>query len=302
MLKYLHTLVCILLMVPAFSQELRCNVVINSSKIQGTNKSVFSTLQTALNEFMNGTKWTNNAFSEEERIDCSFFITINEYSDSKFVGTMQIQARRPVYNASYQTVTLNHIDDDFTFDYIEFDRLDFDLRSYKSNLTSVMAFYAYLILGVDYDTYSLKGGTPFFENSQMILSLAQKEGYPGWNPFENAQHRNRYWVIENILSNTYSYERNAYYRYHRLGLDNLVDNITEGRKQIIQALNDIKRSFDSQSEISTPYLKLFFDAKSDELINIFVEAPQEDRTEVYNILTRVDSFNPNKYLRISRGK
>jgi hypothetical protein len=290
----------VLPVISALSQELRCNVTVNASKIQGTNKNVFSTLQTSLNEFMNGTKWTNHTFSEEERIDCSFFITINEYSGSRCAGSLQVQARRPVYGTSYQTIILNHVDEDFAFDYIEFDRLDFDLRTFKSNLTSLMAFYAYLILGIDYDSFSLKGGLPFFENAQLILNNAQRESYQGWNPYENANRKNRYWIIENILSSAYTHEHTAYYKYHRLGLDRLAEDIGEGRKQILQALSDIKRSFEELSEISTPYLRLFFDAKSDELINIFAEAPQADRAEAYKLLTVIDSFNPNKYMKISR--
>jgi hypothetical protein len=290
----------VLPVISASAQELRCNVTVNASKIQGTNKNVFTTLQTSLNEFMNGTKWTNHTFSEEERIDCSFFITINEYSGSRCGGSLQVQARRPVYGSSYQTVILNHVDDDFTFDYIEFDRLDFDLRTFKSNLTSLMAFYAYLILGVDYDGFSLKGGSQFFENARTIVTNAQRENYQGWNPYENANRKNRYWIIENILDNSFSYERNAYYKYHRLGLDRLVENIVEGRKQILQALADIKRSFEEQTEVSTPYLRLFFDAKSDELINIFAEASQADRAEAYGLLSEIDSFNPNKYLKLRK--
>jgi hypothetical protein len=286
--------------ISAISQELRCNITVNSSKIQGTNKSVFSTLQTSLNDFMNGTKWTNHTFSDEERIDCSFFITVSEYIGSRCVGSLQVQARRPVYGSSYQTIILNHVDEDFVFDYIEFDRLDFDLRSFKSNITSLMAFYAYLILGIDYDSFSLKGGSQFFENAQIIVTNAQRENYQGWNPYENANRKNRYWIIENILSNAFSYERNAYYKYHRLGLDRLADDGIEGRKQILQSLTDIKRSFEEQTETSSPYLRLFFDAKADELISIFAEAPQNDKTEAHKLLTTVDSFNPNKYLKLSR--
>jgi hypothetical protein len=301
MKKYLYTIALALLpVIQALSQELRCNVTVNSSKIQGTNKNVFATLQTSLNEFMNGTKWTNNTFSEEERIDCSFFLTINEYGSSRCAASLQVQARRPVFGTSYQTVIINHVDDEFDFDYIEFDRLDFDLHSFKSNITSLMAFYAYLILGVDYDTFSLKGGTQFFENAQTIITNAQRESYKGWNPYENANRRNRYWIIENILSNLYSYERNAYYKYHRLGLDQLSENAIEGRKQVIQALSDIKRSLDGQSEGSTPYIRLFLDAKSDEMINLFSGAPQDDKAEAYKLLTTVDSFNPNKYAKINR--
>jgi hypothetical protein len=290
----------VLPVISAMSQELRCNVTVNASKIQGTNKNIFSTLQTSLNEFVNGTKWTNHTFSEEERIDCSFFITINEYSGSRCAGSLQVQARRPVYGSSYQTIILNYVDEDFAFDYIEFDRLDFDLRTFKSNITSLIAFYAYLILGIDYDSFSLKGGSQFFENAQIIITNAQRENYQGWNPYENANRKNRYWIIENILSNSYSYERTAYYKYHRLGLDQLADDGIEGRKQILLALADIKRSFETQSETSTPYLRLFFDAKSDELINIFVEAPQNDKAEARKLLNEVDSFNPNKYLKLNR--
>jgi hypothetical protein len=286
--------------ISAVSQELRCNVTVNSSKIQGTNKSIFSTLQTSLSDFMNGTKWTNHSFTEEERIDCSFFITVNEYSSSRCNGSLQVQARRPVYNSSYQTIILNHVDEDFSFDYIEFDRLDFDLRTFKSNITSLMAFYAYLILGIDYDSFSLKGGSQFFENAQIIITNAQRENYQGWNPYENANRKNRYWIIENILSNASGYERNAYYRYHRLGLDQLADDGIEGRKQILQALTDIKRSFEEQSETSMPYIRLFFDAKADELINIFAEAPKNDKETAHKLLISVDSFNPNKYLKLSR--
>jgi hypothetical protein len=286
--------------ITVLSQELRCNVTVNASKIQGTNKNIFNTLQTSLNEFMNGTKWTNHTFSEEERIDCSFFITINEYGGTRCAGSLQVQARRPVYSSSYQTIILNHVDDEFAFDYIEFDHLDFDLRTFKSNLTSLMAFYAYLILGIDYDSFSLKGGSSFFENAQTILTNAQRENYQGWNPYENANRKNRYWIIENILGTSYGYERNAYYKYHRLGLDQLTENVIEGRKQVLQALSDIKRSFEAQNEISTPYLRLFFDAKSDELINIFAEAPQNDKTDAYKLLTEIDSFNPNKYIKLRR--
>jgi hypothetical protein len=178
--------------------------------------------------------------------------------------------------------------------------MDFDLRTFKSNITSLIAFYAYLILGIDYDSFSLKGGSQFFENAQTIITNAQRENYQGWNPYENAARKNRYWIIENILSNSFGYERNAYYKYHRLGLDRLAEDGTESRKQILQALADIKRSFEEQTETSTPYLRLFFDAKADELINIFAEAPQNDKTEAYKLLTAVDSFNPNKYMKLGR--
>jgi hypothetical protein len=249
---------------------------------------------------MNGTKWTNNTFAEEERIDCSFFLTINEYSGSKMTGSLQVQARRPVFGTSYQTVTLNHLDEDVSFDYIEFDRLDFDLRSFKTNLTSLMAFYAYLILGIDYDSFALKGGTQYFESAQTVIANAQKESYPGWNPYESSSRKNRYWLIDNILGSAYSYERNGYYKYHRLGLDRLSENATEARAQVFQALEDIKRTVDTRQDASSPYLRLFFDAKADEIANIYSGAPQDEKTAAYTLLTQVDSFNPSKYSKLNK--
>lgn len=296
---------CILSLLPlwANAQELRCNVSINTSRIQGTNKNIFNTLQAALSEFMNATKWTNNVYSETERIDCSFFITLTEQSgSSRFGGTLQIQARRPVYGTSYQTITFNFLDEDFTIDYIEFDRLDFDLKTFQSNLTSIMAFYAYVILGMDYDSFALKGGRESFEKAQTIVTNAQRESYIGWNPYEKASRRNRYWVINNILDNKYSSVRTAVYKYHRLGLDVLSESASNGREQIIQALMDIQRVFRDKPDSHLLYIRLFFDAKADELANIFADATEAERTQVYQILKEVDFNNEKKYEKIKNSK
>ncbi|MDR2563419.1 MAG: DUF4835 family protein [Prevotellaceae bacterium] len=284
------------------AQELRCNVNINTSKIQGTNKSVFTTLQSSLVELMNGTKWTNNAFAEQERIDCSFFITLTEQAgSSRYSGSLQVQARRPVYGTSYQTVTLNFMDEDFVIEYIEFDRIDFDLKTFTSNLSSIMAFYAYLILGIDYDSFALKGGNENFEKAQLVVNNAQKENYPGWNPYESSTRRNRYWIINNIIDAKYASERSAYYKYHRLGMDLMSEQPAAAREQIVVALKDIQKIFREKPDPYLLYLRMFFDAKSDELANIFVEAPQTERTEVHKILTEVDNNNSKKYDKIQKG-
>lgn len=303
MKKYLVLcgLLC-LLALHARSQELRCNVNINTSRIQGTNRNIFSTLQASLNEFMNASKWTNNVYTETERIDCSFFITLTDQAGSRFSGTLQIQARRPVYGTSYQTTTFNFLDDDFTLDYIEFDRLDFDLKAFQSNLTSIMAFYAYIILGMDYDSFSLKGGRESFEKAQTVVTNAQKEAYVGWNPYEKATRKNRYWIVTNILDSKYSSMRTAIYKYHRLGLDVMSESSSNGREQIIQALLDIQRVFRDKPDSYLLYIRLFFDAKADELANIFAEATEAERTQVYQILKEIDSKNEKKYEKIKNSK
>ncbi|MDR1056329.1 MAG: DUF4835 family protein [Prevotellaceae bacterium] len=282
------------------AQELRCNISINTSKIQGTNKSIFTTLQSSLYEFMNNTKWTGNIYSEEERIECSIFITINEQiGSSRFGGTLQIQAKRPVYATSYQTVTFNFMDDDFIFDYIEFDKLEFEINTFRSNLTSVMAFYAYVILGIDYDTFSLKGGSEFLSIAQQIVVNTQGDNYAGWKPYEKASRRNRYWIVDNMLDNNYSLVRGAYYKYHRLGMDKMSDQVTEGREQIMQALLDIQKVYREKPDPYLFYLKLFFDAKADEIANIFQEATQPEKTRVVQILQEIDNSNSRKYAKIT---
>ena len=284
------------------AQELRCNVNINTARIQGTNKTVFTTLQMALYEFMNNTKWTNNVYTEEERIECSVFITINEQSgSSRFSGTLQIQAKRPVYGTSYHAITLNFLDEDFTFDYIEFDRLEFDLSSFRSNLTSVMAFYAYLILGIDYDTFSLKGGADYLKSAQQIVVNAQNDVSLGWKPYEKATRRNRYWIVENMLNSNYGLIRSAYYKYHRLGLDKMSDQIIEGRNQIMQALLDIQKVCREKPDPYLFYVKMFFDAKADEIANIFEGATPAEKTRVMQVLQEIDNSNSRKYSKIGNN-
>lgn len=304
-MKYFLKIVLLLTMMNAslsHAQELRCNVSINTSRIQGTNKSVFTTLQNSIYEFMNGTKWTNNVFREEERIECSLFITIDEQiGSSRFSGTVQIQSNRPVFGTSFQSVTFNYMDEDFTFDYIEFDRLEFEINTFRSNLTSVLAYYAYIILGIDYDTFSLKGGTDYLKLAQQIVINSQNENTTGWKPYEKATRRNRYWIIENMLDNSYSLVRSAYYKYHRLGLDKLNEQVMEGREQIMQALLDIQKVYREKPDPYLLYNKLFFDAKADEIANIFAGATQPEKTRALQLLQEIDSSNSRKYAKINEN-
>ncbi len=281
------------------AQELRCNISINSSRIQGTNKSVFNTLQKDLYDFMNSTVWTNNVFGSDERIECSIFINITEQiGTSDFKGTLQVQSSRPVYGTNFTTPVLNFMDSEIAFRYLEYDKLEYNENQYNS-LISVMAFYAYVIIGLDYDTFSLRGGTDFFKKAQNIVLLAQNASEGGWKPYDGTRN-NRYWMIENLLNSKYSPERGAYYKYHRLGLDRMSENISDGRDEVMNALLDIQRVYRERPDPYMFYLKLFFDAKSDEIVNVFSEAPQTDRSRMAQLLMEVDRTNESKYKKLQQ--
>ncbi|MDR3236233.1 MAG: DUF4835 family protein [Prevotellaceae bacterium] len=295
MRKFFIFIYCFSLCFGATAQEFRCNLSVNTSKIQGTNKSVFQTLQKDLNDFISNTAWTNNKFSTYERIECSFFLTITEQIGSnEFKGTLQIQSSRPVYGSSYITPVLNFMDNEVSFTYIEYDRIEFNEQAHLNNLSSLFAFYIYVILGLDYDTFSLRGGTEYLKKAEHIVVNAQSAIERGWRPYEGARN-NRYWLIENILNHKYDAERTAYYKYHRLGLDQMNERISEGRENITEALLDIQKVYRERPDIYLFFIKVFFDAKSDEIINIYSEATSQECTRIYQVLAEVDKNNVKKY-------
>jgi len=282
------------------AQELRCNISVNSSRIQGTNKSVFMTLQKDLYELINNTAWTNNVFGADERIECSISINISEQiGTSDFKGTLQVQASRPVYGSTYLTPVLNFMDNDVFFHYLEFDKLEYNENQYSS-LVSLIAFYAYIIIGLDYDTFSLRGGTDYFKKAEQIVMLAQNSAETGWKPYSGSRS-NRYWMIENILNQKYTLERGAYYKYHRLGLDRMSEQIAEGRDEVMNAMLDIQRVHRERPDMYMFFLKMFFDAKADEIVNIFSEAPQQERNRLHQILVEIDKANEQKYKKLKEA-
>ena len=227
-----------------YSQEFRCNIQVVSQQIQGTNKQVFQTLQNAMYEFMNNRVWTDHVYTMEERIECNMMFNITEQmSADEFKGTLTVQARRPVYNTNYNTTTLNFVDNDIRFRYVEFAPLEFDLNSNLSNLTSILAFYAYFILGIDYDTFSLMGGTPYFNNAERIVLNAQNAAETGWKPMDNISHKNRYWLVKDMIDTDYEPVRAFNYRYHRLGLDVMDEKIAEGRAEITNSLELLRNVY-----------------------------------------------------------
>lgn len=281
------------------AQELRCNISISATKIQGANRTVFETMQSDLYEFMNNRKWTEHQYAMDERIECSFFINLEEQiSSDEFKGSIQVQVRRPVFNSSYETVLLNIKDKDFHAKYVEYQTLEFNESSNKENLTNILAFYAYIVLGIDYDSFYPEGGTEYYQKAQAIVNNSQNAREKGWKSFES--ERNRYWLVENLLNKSYSGFRSCIYQYHRQGLDIMSDKSPEGRNVIAESLKSIQKVF--RVRPSLYILQVFFDAKSDELVNIFSKSFPDERNRVSVILNECDPSNGSKYEKILKSE
>ena len=299
MKKALVILLVLLSSTALYSQELRCNVTVSANRIQGANRQLFRTMRSDIYEFMNNRKWTNHVFSYDEKIKCNILIRLDEQiSADEFRGSIQVQLKRPVFNASYETTVLNIKDDDFRCRYVEFQPLEFNETSNRDNLTNILAFYAYVILGFDYDTFEPEGGTPYFEKAQAIVNNSQNMREKGWKAFES--ERNRYWLIENILNKSYSAFRSCMYTYHRQGLDLMSERPEEGRANIAESLRDIQQVF--RRRPSLYILQMFFDAKSDELVNVFSKSFPDERNRVMAILNEVDPSNGSKYEKIAESE
>lgn len=282
----------------AFAQELRCNVTVSARGIQGSNQNLFRTMQSDIYDFMNNRKWTEHVYGYDEKIRCNILIRLDEQvSADEFKGSIQVQLTRPVFNSSYTSTVLNIKDNDFHCNYVEFQPLEFNETSNRDNLTNILAYYAYIILGFDYDTFSPEGGTEFFQKAQSIVNNSQNARERGWKSFES--ERNRYWLTENILNKSYSSFRSCMYNYHRDGLDIMSDRVEEGRANIANSLRDIQKVF--RRRPSTYILQIFFDAKADELVNVFSKSFPDERSRVLAILNEVDPSNGSKYEKIKES-
>lgn len=266
------------------SQELNCRVSINSDKIQTTNKQIFTEMENSIREFMNNRKWSEYKLANPERIDCSIFLTINEMpADNQFKAEMQIQATRPVYNAAYTTTTLNFRDPAVDFYFNEFETLDFTDNSYTNNLTAVLSFYAYIVLGIDFDSFSVYGGTPFFERAMNIANQAQSFAESGWKAFD--RNNNRYAIASAYVDEGLKTYRQMWYSYHRVGLDDMVANADRGRGKITAALPELKEAYSARP--GNVIFTLFSDAKIDEILNIYSKAQTAEKDEVHKLLTGI---------------
>lgn len=282
------------------SQELNCNVQISAQRIQGSNRQVFETMQRDIYEFMNSTVWTNHVYSYAERIDCNILINLNDQlSADEFRGTIQIQLRRPVFNTTYNSTILNFIDNSFQFRYVEFQPLEFDPGAHRSNLISVLAYYTYIILGFDYDSFAPMGGTEFFQMAEKIVTNAQNAPEQGWKPYDASRNRNRYWLIKNILEKEYEGVRQFNYEYNMNGLDKMESRVTEARTSMVESLKLIQEVYRRKPDPFMYFVQVVLESKSDELINIFSEAFPEEKSRVVQILTEIDPANKAKYEKIS---
>lgn len=276
----------------ANAQELKCEVTVIAPNITNVEKSVFETLESTIRDFMNGRKWTDDTFEINERINCSIQITINAAaSQTSFEATIQVQASRPIYMADYNSSLFLVNDGNFRFNFLPNTVVDFSLDQHRDNLSSLLAYYAYMILGYDYDTFSLEGGTNHFSKAQTIVSNAQNASEPGWRASQSKT--NRYWMVDYMMSQTFVDFRKGLYTYHRNGLDVMHKNALEGRKEIKESLLSLKKVH--MARPANVVMQLYFLAKSDEIINIFKDAPIEEKQDLFNVLKIVDPGNINKY-------
>ncbi|HKL38588.1 MAG TPA: DUF4835 family protein [Bacteroidales bacterium] len=294
----LSLLLIVLFYLPGQAQELRCNVQIISNQIQGTNKQIYRTLQQDIYEFMNSRIWTERNFENTERIECKILINLNQHTGDQFNGSITVSSRRPVFNSSYNTTMFQFKDNDFQFRYLENEPLEFDINQYKSNLTSILAYYAYIIIGIDFDSFSPGGGTPYFQRARQIVSNAQNARGKGWKAYES--RRNRYWLVENILNNEYRPVRQFIYRYHRLGLDQMHDSQAQARASIFEGLELLREVHREQPDPYMFFMNLMLEAKSNEFINVFSESPQSQASRAYEILAEIDPSQSEKYKKITR--
>ena len=282
------------------AQELNCNIQISAQRIQGSNRQVFESMQRDLFEFMNNTVWTNHVFSYSERIDCNILINLNDQlSADEFRGTIQIQLSRPVFSTTYKSTMLNFIDNSFQFRYVEFQPLEFDPSTNRSSLVSVLAYYTYMILGFDYDSFSPLGGTEFFQMAEKIVTNAQNAPEPGWKPYDGSRNRNRYWLVKNVLDKEYEGVRQFLYDYNINGLDKMESRIGEARTSMVESLKLIQDVYRKKPDPFMYLVQVVMDAKSDELINVFSEAFPEEKSRVVQILTEIDPANKAKYEKIN---
>jgi hypothetical protein len=281
----------------ASAQDLLCKVTVLDNQIQKTDKKIFRTLEQVLTEFMNNKKWSTDNIQPNERIECAIQIVLTAYDiqSNHFSASAQIQSTRPVYGTNYSTVLFNFNDENWEFDYQEFQRLDFNENSFNSNLTSLLGFYAYYILGIDYDSYGLLGGNPYFNKALSVATNAQPSGIAGWKPFERSI-RTRYNLIDNVMNERFRPIREAYYKYHRQGLDIMSKDAETARKNIYASLELVQKVY--KIAPNTVMLTVFFEAKSDELVNIFKGASPIEKPKAISLLNEINIANTNKYEKI----
>ncbi|WP_297695961.1 DUF4835 family protein [uncultured Eudoraea sp.] len=269
------------------AQELNCEITVNADQVNQTNRQIFVTLERALNDFVNKSQWTNRIYKENEKVNARMFITVTDYASDRFNANIQIQSSRPVFNTSYESPIFNYKDNEFNFRYIEFQPLVYNPNVFESNLVGVISYYVYIILGLDADTFALEGGTEFYKEAQQIVNQAQGSSFSGWSQ-SASNNRTRFVLVDNLLSNTFREYRIAMYNYHRKGLDILGDNNSTGKQVIAGSM----RLFETltQRRPNAFLIQTFFDAKSEEIQDIFSDGPKIDVVALKATLNKVAPF------------
>lgn len=292
-------IICLLATHSLSAQELQARVSVNASRVGNqVDRKVFHTLQTAIFNFLNNRKWTDDVFQPNEKINCNFLINIIEGQDNVYKAILTVQAARPIYNTSYESPLMNHQDDNFTFKYIEHQSLEFNENRISgseglvSNLSATLAFYVYIILGLDYDSFSPRGGDVYFQKAMNIVNNSPEgRDITGWRAFDGS--RNRYWLMENLTNNRYALIHDAVYAYYRKGLDQMYDNEAAAREGVLEAVNALQTI---HNDVSNAYvIPFFFQGKSDEIINIFKKAAPSQKSRIREMLIKMDIANANKY-------
>lgn len=280
-------------------QEFRCSVQVNSQKLMTTmqayesanDKKVFESMKQAIEDFVNGRRWTNVDFQQQEQLDCSISLILNKRtSATEFSGQLQIQLRRPVYNSTYTTGLFNYMESgNFSFVYNESQPLDFDVNNFYGNLSSTLGFYCYLMLGLYFDSFSPNGGEAFYQMAQQVQQAVPPDTYSGW---DSKSSKGRYWFMENHTNSAYAPLHDAYYNYHRLGLDMMTKDQTAARRAIIASLVNLQRVNKTHTNLLS--VQQFVDVKIQELVSIFTPAPQEEKQQVYDLIKEISSINAVK--------
>ncbi|MDB2314759.1 DUF4835 family protein [Flavobacteriaceae bacterium] len=286
MRKIFFSFLLTLSLIKTFGQELNAQFVVNADLVNQTNQQIFETLERSLNEFINSQSWSNQDFFPQEKITCSFVLNLSSYNASKFEGTLQIQSQRTIFDSNYDSPLLNFLDKDISFTYQEFQPLFFSPVSFESNLVSLISFYVYIIMGINADSLRFKGGDPYFEQAQRIVNLSQQSGALGWK--QNDSNRNRFWLSDTMRSNTFREYREALYTYHRKGLDLMTEKPLDAKKNIIKALLPLENLYDRRP--NAMLLQIFFDAKADEIVNLFSDGPEVDFDRASKMLKKIAPF------------
>ena len=282
--------------IQSYSQELQCDIVINSNLVNQTNQQIFKTLESSIREFMNSNVWTSRKWTYEERIKCSLIFNITEYNNSNnnFKGTLQIISQRPVYESNYSTPLINYQDNDINFKYEEYEPLFYNSNIFESNLISILSFYAYVIIGIDSDSFYPNGGQRYFSVAQQISNLAQQNNIVGWN--SDGSRKNRYWFIDSILSNAFISFRNTIYEYHRKGLDQMTTNQKLAKQNILDSFKNLDDL--NERRPNSFLIQFFFDTKSKEIVNIISDGPSIPNTNTKQLLKKIAPFYNNLWREI----